>query len=91
MGRTTAAVTVTKESAVRQRRRWAPETWPALLCSRRARRAAHGLALLRRAYEHVLVEAVLEGARPSRGAHYDAYVDALRVLGSKAELIARTL
>ena len=64
---------------------------PGLLCSRQARRAARGIVILRRAYEHVLVLAVMEGARPVRRPYYDAYVDALNVLGAKAALIARTL
>ena len=34
-----------------------------LLFSRRARRAVHGVVMLRRAYEYVLVMAALEGAR----------------------------
>ena len=98
------------------------------LFNQRARHAVRGLGLLRRAYEHVLVMAVLEGARspisatqtqPSltsstlrgesgmqcieddelgtqsgrclRGDYYEGYVDALRILGGKAELIARQL
>jgi hypothetical protein len=62
-----------------------------LLFSRRARRAVHGLVLLRRAYEHVLVMATLEGVRPIRRSYYDDYVDALNILGAKAVLIAKTL
>jgi hypothetical protein len=50
-----------------------------------------GIRVLRRAYEHVLVMAVLEGARPVRRDYYEDYVDALRILGGKAELIARQL
>jgi hypothetical protein len=50
-----------------------------------------GIRVLRRAYEHVLVLAVLEGARPVRRDYYEDYVDALRILGGKAELIARQL
>ena len=64
---------------------------PSLLFSRRARRALHGMVVLRRAYEHVLVMAVLEGAETGRGAYYDGYVDALQILGCRAALIARAL
>ena len=67
------------------------EVMPALLFSRRARRAVHGMIVLRRAYEHVLVLAVLEGAGPMRSAYYDGYVDALQILGARAALIARVL
>jgi hypothetical protein len=63
----------------------------ALLFSRRARRAVQGLALLRRAYEHVLVMATLEGVRPVRRTYYEAYVDALNILGARATLISRSL
>lgn len=64
---------------------------PAWLCSRRARRAARGMVILRRAYEYVLVMAVMEGAMPVRRPYYEGYVDALNLLGAKAALIARTL
>jgi len=62
-----------------------------LLFSRRARRAVHGLLMLRRAYEHVLVMATLEGVRPVRRPYYEGYVDALNILGARAALIARSL
>ncbi len=62
-----------------------------LLFSRRARRAVHGLVMLRRAYEHVLVMATLEGVRPVRRPYYEDYVDALNILGARAALIARSL
>jgi hypothetical protein len=63
----------------------------ALLFSRRARRAVQGLAVLRRAYEHVLVMATLEGVRPVRRTYYEGYVDALNILGARATLISRSL
>jgi hypothetical protein len=62
-----------------------------LLFNRRARRAVHGLVMLRRAYEHVLVMATLEGVRPVRRPYYEDYVDALNILGARAVLIARSL
>ena len=62
-----------------------------LLFNRRARRAVRGLVLLRRAYEHVLVMATLEGVRPVRRPYYEDYVDALNILGARAVLIARSL
>ncbi len=62
-----------------------------LLFSRRARRAVQGLVMLRRAYEHVLVMATLEGVRPVRRPYYEDYVDALNILGARAALIARSL
>ncbi len=61
---------------------------PALLLSRRTRQALQGLMRLRRAYEHVLVMATLEGVRPVRRAYYQDYVDALGILGAKATAIA---
>lgn len=64
---------------------------PGLLLSRRARQAVRGMVMLRRAYEHVLVLAVMEGALPVRREYYEGYVDALNILGAKAALIARTL
>jgi hypothetical protein len=51
----------------------------------------HGLRMLRRAYEHVLVMATLEGVRPVRRPYYEGYVDALTILGARAALIARSL
>jgi hypothetical protein len=62
---------------------------PALLLSRRTRRALKGLVRLRRAYEHVLVMATLEGVRPVRRAYYQDYVDALGILGARAVAIAQ--
>jgi hypothetical protein len=61
------------------------------LFSRRARRALQGLLMLRRAYEHVLVMATLEGVRPERRPYYEDYVDALNILSARATLIARSL
>jgi hypothetical protein len=66
------------------------EVWT-LLFSRRGRQAAHGIAMLRRAYEYVLVMAALEGVRPVRGPYYEDYVDALAILGARAAVIARSL
>jgi hypothetical protein len=62
-----------------------------LLFNRRARRAVHGVVMLRRAYEHVLVMATLEGVRPVRRPYYEDYVDALNILGARAAWIARSL
>jgi hypothetical protein len=62
-----------------------------LLFSRRARRAVHGLVMLRRAYEYLLVMATLEGVRPVRRPYYEDYVDALNILGARAVMIARNL
>jgi hypothetical protein len=62
-----------------------------LLFSGRARRALRGLMMLRRAYDHVLVMATVEGVRPIRRPYYEAYVDALNILAAKATLIARAL
>ncbi len=62
---------------------------PVLLLSRRTRRALLGLMLLRRAYEHVLVMATLEGVRPVRRPYYQDYVDALGILGARAAAIAQ--
>ena len=61
---------------------------PVLLVSRRTRRALQGLVKLRRAYEHVLVMATLEGVRPVRRPYYQDYVDALGILGARATAIA---
>ena len=62
------------------------------LLSRRARRAMRGIAVLRRSYEHVLVTAALEGARDGQQEpYYEAYVDALEILGARALLVAKTL
>jgi hypothetical protein len=68
---------------------WKLQELAALLFSRRARRAVHGRLRLRRAYEYVLVMAVMEGTRPTRP-YYEGYVDALNLLGAKAASIART-
>jgi hypothetical protein len=62
-----------------------------LLFSRRARHAVHGLVMLRRSYEHVVVMATLEGVRPVRRPYYEDYVDALNILCARAALIARSL
>jgi hypothetical protein len=62
-----------------------------LLFSERARRTVQGLVMLRRAHEHVLVMAALEGARDVRSAYYDGYVDALEILSARALLVARAL
>jgi hypothetical protein len=61
------------------------------LFDRRRRRAVHGLTMVRRAYEHVLLTAVLEGVRPVRRQYYEDYVDALSILGARALLIAKSL
>jgi hypothetical protein len=50
-----------------------------------------GLVMLRRAYEHVLVMAALEGVRGARSPYYEDYVDALNILGARSALIARSL
>ena len=68
-----------------------PREMACLLFSRRARRAMHGMFMLRRAYEHVLVMAALEGARDDRRSYYEDYVDALDILGARALLVARAL
>lgn len=62
-----------------------------LLCNKKARRALRGLMMLRRAYEHVLVMATVEGVRPVRRPYYEGYVDALNILVAKATSIARSL
>lgn len=62
-----------------------------LLFNTRARQAVHGLKMLRRVSEHVLVMAALEGARDVPRPYYEAYVDALEILGGRALLVARTL
>jgi hypothetical protein len=64
---------------------------PALLFSRRARRAVRGLVILRRAYEYVVVMAALEGVQPDPRPYYEAYVDALNILGARATSVARAL
>jgi hypothetical protein len=62
-----------------------------LLFNRRARKVVLGLVKLRRAYEHVLVMAALEGAREVRRPYYEAYVDALEILGARALFVAGAL
>ena len=62
---------------------------PVLLLSRRTRRALQGLTKLRRAYEHVLVMATLEGVQPVRRVYYQDYVDALGIIGARAAAIAQ--
>lgn len=62
-----------------------------LLFSRRARRAVHGVVMLRRAYEYVLVMAAPEGARDIRRPYYESYLDALEILGARASWVARSL
>ena len=62
-----------------------------LLFNRRARRAVHGVVMLRRAYEHVLVMAALEGVRGAQSPYYEDYVDALDILSARAAWIARSL
>jgi hypothetical protein len=62
-----------------------------LLLNRRARQAVHGLVMLHRAYEHVLVMAALEGVRDDRRVYYEGYVDALEILGARALWVARAL
>jgi hypothetical protein len=51
----------------------------------------HGLVVLRRAHEHVLMMAGLEAAWGIRGPYYDAYMDALGVLSISAGWVARAL
>jgi hypothetical protein len=51
-----------------------------------------GIAVLRRSYEYVLVMAALEGSRDGeQQPYYEAYVDALQILGMRAMLVARAL
>ena len=68
-----------------------PRELTVLLFSKRARRAVHGLVVLRRSYEHVLLMAALEGARDVPRPYYQDYVDALDIIGARAEWIARAL
>jgi hypothetical protein len=63
----------------------------ALVFSRRARRAVRGVGLLRRSHEHLVLMAVLEGSCAVPGPYYEAYLDALEILGARALLIAKTL
>jgi hypothetical protein len=62
-----------------------------LLFSRRARRAVRGVGLLRRSHEHLVLMAVLEGSCAVPGPYYEAYLDALEILGARALLVAKTL
>jgi hypothetical protein len=62
-----------------------------LLLNRRARQAVQGLVMLRRAHEHVLVMAALEGVREDRRPYYEGYMDALEILGARALWVARAL
>jgi hypothetical protein len=64
---------------------------PALLFSRRARRAVRGVVILRRVYEYVVVMAALEGVQPTARPYYDAYVDALTILSARATSVAKAL
>jgi hypothetical protein len=79
------------------RQAWS-ENRPQLLCgvigslfNSRARQTVRGLAMLRRTYEYVLVMAALEGSREDSGLYYEAYVDALEILGGRALWVAKTL
>ena len=62
-----------------------------LLFSQQARRTMHGLVVLRRTHEHVLLMAALEGTRAEHRAYYEGYVDALEILGARALLLAKAL
>ncbi|MGC2400612.1 MAG: hypothetical protein WA510_12540 [Acidobacteriaceae bacterium] len=62
-----------------------------LLFDTRARDTINGLRLLRRAHEHVLVMAALEGADDTARPYCQAYIDALEILGARALLVAKTL
>lgn len=62
-----------------------------LLLNRRARQTVHGLVVLRRAHEHVLLMAALEGMREDQLPYYEGYVDALEILGARALWVARSL
>ena len=61
------------------------------LLSSRARETVRALRILRRAYEHVLLMATLEGARDVPRFYYQGYLDALELLGARAVLVARAL
>jgi len=56
-----------------------------------SRRAVRGLVILRRAYEYLVVMAALQGVEPVPSAYYEAYVDALNILGARATSVARSL
>jgi hypothetical protein len=62
-----------------------------LLLNRRARQTVHGLVMLRRAHEHMLVMAAMEGVRADRRPYYEGYVDALEILATRALWVARAL
>jgi hypothetical protein len=62
-----------------------------LLFSRRARRAVRGVGLLRRSHEHLVLMAILEGSKAVPEPYYEAYLDALEILGARALLVAKTL
>jgi hypothetical protein len=62
-----------------------------LVFNRRVRRAVRGLEVLRRSYEHLLVTAVLEGSLEVRRSYYQDYVDALEIIGARAEWVAKAL
>jgi hypothetical protein len=62
-----------------------------LLFSKRVRQGVEGLMMLRRVYEYVFVMAALEGSGEARTPCYEAYVDALEILGARALLIAKSL
>jgi hypothetical protein len=49
------------------------------------------LVILRRAYEYVVVMAALEGVQPVPRPYYEAYVDALTILGARATSVAKAL
>ena len=72
-----------------QRLVWEVSHWQ---FSSRARRAVRGIEVLRRSYEYVLVMAALEGTRDGQPRpYYEAYVDALEILGMRAMLVAKSL
>ncbi len=72
-----------------QRLAWAVVNWQ---FSCRARRAVRGIEVLRRSYEYVLVMAALEGSRDGQQRmYYEAYVDALEILGMRAVMVAKSL
>jgi len=62
-----------------------------LLFHRRLRQTLRGLELLRHAYEHVFILAAQEDTRAGDKTYYQAYVDALEILGSKSLLVAGSL
>jgi hypothetical protein len=80
-----------QENALSGSALWFPYQLACLLLNRRARQTVHGLVMLRRAYEHVLMMAALEGVREDRRPYYEGYVDALEVLRTRALWVARAL